>query len=153
MLLSLGPVDVAAQEGDPHFDTELVLQLDLTEVPEPELEALHRAGTREVETRRAELPGFEVGPALLIPLGGATGIAALVTSLFRIEGPVEYAYAGAALGIGAGVLLLSGVIWWVERLVARGRNPNWHPYVRAQHAVRRLYGEHRRRVERARRAR
>lgn len=141
----LTPLRGAAQEGEPSIDPEMVDELDLTELPDPELLSLRVRFEAEMEARHAELPPVEAGPWVLIPLGGLTAIGGIVSWVFAMEGPQELQTVGAALMVTGGLILVTGIVWAFERRNATRNHPSYLPFRRAGHAVSRLRGEERQR--------
>lgn len=148
--LLFAPGRLAAQEIEiePSFDADAVLELDLSSLPEAELDALSLRAETERNARHAELPALEVMPWVMIPIGGLTAIAGQVTFAYGFEGPVALAYTGGALIVTGIVLVLSGVAWVIERGITTRRHPSWPAYRRAARARERLRVEQRARERR-----
>ncbi|MCB9594486.1 MAG: hypothetical protein H6719_17270 [Sandaracinaceae bacterium] len=149
-LLTVAPNPLAAQANEPTLDLDAALELDLTELPGPALEALRSSVDEEVETRLAELPAFEVAPVVLIGLAVPPLIAGFVTFSAGFEGPFAYLEATMGLWTAAGVLLVTGLAWMIERVVARRLSPSAQPLRRARRVQARVRRELRRRRPRTR---
>lgn len=142
------PAPSRAQRIDVSMPSREGPRLDLSGRSTAELEAMLRGAELEAATRRAELPGFEVGPAILIPLGGVTLTVGVTTTGLSLESPVEVIYTGISLLAAGALTMIAGLVWLVERGVTTRSHPSYRLHRYARHRADQMRRELRERAER-----
>lgn len=144
--LSITPGHVAAQALELSYDSEAMLHVDLEAFSDSALEAAYQRALHDEERRSHELPAFEVGPAILIPLGAGGALGGICTVGFSRGGSPLFEI-GVGIIVPALAILFTGLAWLIELRTVTRRSPSWQPYTNAVRAVARI------RVERAHRDR